>query len=64
VWLRLERRGNRVSGYMSTDGARWTHLATVTVDNIPDTVWIGPAVTSHSVGRLGEATFVNWTLEQ
>lgn len=64
VWLRLERRGNRVSGYMSTDGARWTHLATVTVDNIPETVWIGPAVTSHSVGRLGEATFVNWTLEQ
>lgn len=63
VWLRLVRRGGQVLGYMSTDGVRWTHLSTVTIE-LPETVWLGPAATSHSAGRLGEAVYFDWKLEQ
>jgi len=62
VYLRLVRRGNQVTGSMSTDGSRWNNLGTITID-LPEEVWIGVAATSHSAGRLGEAVFSNWSLQ-
>ena len=61
AYLRLVRQGNRVTGYMSSDGHTWRHLADVTID-LPDRVFIGVAVTSHAPGILGEAVFTAWEL--
>lgn len=61
AYLRLVREGNRVTGYMSSDGLTWRHLSDVTIE-LPDTVLIGVAVTSHSPGVLGEAVFTDWEL--
>lgn len=63
AYLRLVRQGNRVTGYMSSDGFTWRHLADVTID-LPERVFIGVAVTSHSPGVLGEAVFSGWELTE
>lgn len=61
VYLRIVRQGNRVTGYISTDGLTWSALADVTID-LPERVLVGVAVTSHSPGVLGEAVFTDWEM--
>lgn len=55
-WLKLVRSGDSFTGYASDDGSTWTELGTQTVV-LPDTVYAGFAVTSHSDGDLTTATF-------
>ena len=60
VWLRLERRGNSVVGYVGPDGLTWAPMQHVIFDDLPDTVFIGLASTSHDNGTVrAEAGFSN-----
>jgi ABC-type transport system involved in multi-copper enzyme maturation permease subunit len=40
-WLRLTRDGDAITGYDSTDGARWTVVGTVRLSDLPSTVQVG-----------------------
>ena len=55
VWLRLERRGNSVVGYVGPDGVTWTPMQHVIFDDLPDAVFIGLASTNYDNGT-GRAT--------
>ena len=55
VWLKLDRRGNQVTGYMSQDGADWQTVGVTTMSNVP--LWASLAVTSHDTRVLNTATF-------
>ena len=50
VWLRLERRGNSVVGYVGPDGVTWTPMQHVIFDDLPDAVFIGLASTNYNNG--------------
>ncbi|MBN8281215.1 MAG: fibronectin type III domain-containing protein, partial [Gammaproteobacteria bacterium] len=58
-WVRIVRAGNLVSGYLSADGTAWTLRNSVTLANLPATVYLGLAVTSHKDGTLGTGVFDN-----
>ncbi len=55
-WVKLERAGDQITGYESSDGTSWTE---VTSQSIPmtGTVYVGLAVTSHDNGQLTTADF-------
>jgi len=55
-WLKIERRGRRVTAYRSEDGAAWTALGAATLD-LPPTAYVGLAVTSRKNTRLTTARF-------
>jgi regulation of enolase protein 1 (concanavalin A-like superfamily) len=55
-WVKLERRGNSLSAYSSVDGVRWTFVGSDNV-NLPETVYVGLAVTSHNVNAAATAVF-------
>jgi hypothetical protein len=58
VWLRLALNGDVFTGQMSTDGATWTTVGSVTVTTTEFIVG-GLAVTSHNPGALNTARFDN-----
>jgi len=62
-WVRVERKGNALNGYLSPDGIDWTQQGqTVTVDMWGAAVFIGLCVTSHASGELRTYEFDNvWT---
>ena len=43
VWLRVQRRGNEVSGSISVDGDTWSDPDTVDLPDLPDEVYAGIA---------------------
>lgn len=45
-WLRLVRTGDVITGYDSTDGARWTRVGTARLSGLPQTVQVGLFVAS------------------
>jgi hypothetical protein len=47
-WLRLTRRGDKIIGYSSSDGATWTQVQAVELADLPKSVDIGLFVTSPS----------------
>lgn len=57
-WLKLERIGDVITGYFSSDGLNWIQ---VNGGNNPqtvvlgDTIWAGPAMTSHDDTQLATA---------
>lgn len=55
-WLKISRRGNAISGYVSLDGNSWTLRDSVTLA-LPATIHAGLAVTSHKDGTLATGTF-------
>ncbi|MEZ5566622.1 MAG: FG-GAP-like repeat-containing protein [Gammaproteobacteria bacterium] len=61
-WVRIVRAGNVLSGYLSTDGLGWTLRNSVTLNNLPASVYIGLAVTSHNNGALATGVFDNVSL--
>jgi regulation of enolase protein 1 (concanavalin A-like superfamily) len=58
VWLRLIRRGNQFTGYLSSNGMSWTTAGTMT-NNMPAAAYVGLAVTSRADSVLTTATFTN-----
>jgi Glucose/sorbosone dehydrogenases len=61
-WIRVQRQGNVIRGYFSSDGVNWTQRGTVTLGTLPTSVLIGVAYTSHIDGTIGTATLDNVTL--
>ena len=57
-WVKLVRNGNTFTGYQSSDGVNWVQVGSYTV-NMPNTVYIGLAVTSTNKEVLCTATFDN-----
>ncbi len=60
AWLRIERRGNNLNGYFSTDGVAWSLVGTRII-SMPDDVWVGLVVASKTplapaVARFSEIT--------
>jgi hypothetical protein len=60
AWLRVERRGDRFSGFASTDGKTWKLYAVQTLA-LTGTVHAGPALTSHNPQVAAKAGFRNYT---
>jgi GDSL-like Lipase/Acylhydrolase family len=58
-WLRLVRKSNVVTGYLSADGKTWQQCGTYTFSSLTWKVFIGVAVTSSADGALAAATFDN-----
>jgi regulation of enolase protein 1 (concanavalin A-like superfamily) len=55
-WVRLTRTGNTIVASQSLDGVAWTVVGSETI-NMPASVLIGLAVSSHSTSALSTATF-------
>jgi len=60
AWIRLQRVKNDFTGYYSTDGKNWKIYTTYTLE-LPATIYLGLAVTSHNVGVSASAKFRNIT---
>ena len=56
MWVKLERRGNTITAYSSTNGLNWTLVGSDTFVMGPN-VHVGLAVSSHVTGQLATATF-------
>lgn len=57
-WLKLERIGNTITGYISPDGSNWAATDVGRIDGpLPDKVYVGLMVVSHANGKLNTATF-------
>jgi len=56
TWLRLQRAGNRFTGFASYDGAHWAQVGTVT-NLLSPTLYFGMAVSSQSAGHTARAQF-------
>ncbi|SDC29313.1 Protein of unknown function [Massilia sp. PDC64] len=59
-WVKLERIGNMITGYISPDGTNWAATDVGRIDGpLPDTIYAGLAVVSHANGTLNTSTFSN-----
>jgi phosphatidylserine/phosphatidylglycerophosphate/cardiolipin synthase-like enzyme/regulation of enolase protein 1 (concanavalin A-like superfamily) len=56
AWVRLERRGDQISAYVSANGSSWTLIETVSVP-MPQTILVGLAVSSRDPQQPAMATF-------
>jgi hypothetical protein len=61
AWLRLIRRSNVVSGYVSADDQNWTKVGEIAAPWPDDVNDVGMAVTSHDSTAVNTATFDNVT---
>ena len=57
-WLKLERIGNRITAYHSTDGASWSTIQCADF-TLGSDIYIGLAVASRANGTLNTSTFTN-----
>mgnify|MGYP006195936911 FL=1 len=55
-WVRLTRRGNEVTAYVSATGSSWTTVGRATIE-LPSTALAGVAVSSHDRGELATGVF-------
>ncbi len=58
-WVKIERKGDAFSGFISADGVEWTQLGTAQTIAMGNPVYIGLAVTSHAAGQLRTFKFDN-----
>jgi regulation of enolase protein 1 (concanavalin A-like superfamily) len=56
MWVKLERRGNLISAFSSSDGVNWM-LVGSDVFAVSAGVHVGLVVSSHDSSRLATATF-------
>jgi glucose/arabinose dehydrogenase len=56
-WVRLERAGNVFRAYYSPDGNSWTNVGGDVSFNMPATLKVGLAVTSHADGVVATSVF-------
>jgi len=58
-WVKLTRAGNTFTAHQSVDGKAWTQIGSAVTLNMPASVYVGLALTSHHNGALNTATFNN-----
>jgi hypothetical protein len=59
-WVKLERIGNMITGYISPDGTNWAATDVGRIDGpLPDTIYAGLAVVSYVNNTLNTSTFSN-----
>jgi hypothetical protein len=58
-WVKIERKGNAFTGFISPDGTAWTQLGTAQTITMTGPVLIGLALTSHSTTATTAAEFSN-----
>jgi hypothetical protein len=59
-WVKLERIGNIVTGYVSPDGTNWAATDVGRIDApVPSTIYVGLVVCSAANGTLNTSTFGN-----
>ena len=58
TWIKIERRGTSVTGYVSPDGVNWTPIQH-TLFTLPNNCYIGLGVTSRNPEELCTVTFSN-----
>jgi len=58
-WVKLERKGNAFSGFISPDGATWKQLGTAQTIPMTGPVLIGLALCSHNASVATAAEFSN-----
>ena len=56
TWIRLQRSKNDFTGYYSIDGIAWKKYTTFTLE-LPSTIYLGLAVTSHNAEEFASAKF-------
>jgi hypothetical protein len=57
-WVKLERIGNIITGYVSPDGTDWAATDVGRIDApVPDTMYVGLLVSSNVNGTLNTSTF-------
>lgn len=57
-WLRLQRRGDTFTSYMSKDGSSWQYVSSTSVP-MPSSILVGFAMTAHDTNRTASAFFSN-----
>jgi regulation of enolase protein 1 (concanavalin A-like superfamily) len=55
-WVRLERRGDVITAFHSTDGSLWRVIDSQVV-TLPSTIYVGLAATSHTSAAYTDARF-------
>jgi len=60
-WVRLDRSGNTVTAFQSSNGTSWTQVGSDTI-TLPQSPLVGIAVTSHNNSALTTATVDNVTV--
>jgi hypothetical protein len=58
-WVKIERAGNSLTGFLSADGETWTQLGDPREVQMDDPVLIGLALTSHLATQATSAQFSN-----
>jgi chitodextrinase len=58
-WIRVQRQGDTIIGWFSSDGVTWTQRGAMTLNGLPSSVLIGVAYTSHVDGTIGSASLDN-----
>jgi hypothetical protein len=58
-WVKVKRSGDTFAGYSSPNGRDWTERYSTSAPGIPQTIYIGYAVTSEVSGKLLTAVFDN-----
>nr|WP_205631724.1 alginate lyase family protein [Collimonas pratensis] len=59
-WVKLERIGNIITGYLSPDGTNWAATDVGRIDApVPDTIYVGLVVSSVANRTLNSSTFSN-----
>jgi hypothetical protein len=59
-WVKLERIGNIITGFVSPDGTNWAATDLGRIDApVPDTIYLGLVVCSAANGTLSTSTFSN-----
>lgn len=56
-WLRLVRSGNTITASSSLDGRLWETRGSVTIANLPHSILIGHAASSHSTANTASGHF-------
>jgi endonuclease/exonuclease/phosphatase family metal-dependent hydrolase len=62
-YVRLTRTGNNFDAYQSADGANWSWVGSEWID-MPSTIYVGVAASSHVYGVLTTATFSETVVNQ
>jgi hypothetical protein len=57
-WLKLERVGSQFNSYVSSDGANWSQVGSVSF-TMASQIYIGLVVSSHDTGIVDTASFDN-----